>query len=152
VNIHEVSNIALIYYGKKFLETYVESGGEALASNEVIDYVLEDAVIRGAKYAAMGSAPTPAPVCSCAGWANDSWTGQAVTFTCPVHGTVTVDRRIPHVVTIPSYPFIAPLPYTPPPTPSIPNQPWGPTWTGGNLCDARDTVTRNPAECDFRHK
>ena len=100
------------FYGKKFIEAYEAAGGAQQSAFQQDDsYIdLDDRLERLATEAGTAAAqqqkappvPEPTPnkcgeqmaMCRCHEFA-DGFVGSAISFKCPVHGDITIDRRCP---------------------------------------------------------
>jgi hypothetical protein len=86
------------FYGKRFMEAYEAAGGALIPTTYIHDRLGRLAAVAGT--AAAQPEPTPnkcgeqMAMCRCHEFA-DGFVGSAISFKCPVHGDITIDRRCP---------------------------------------------------------
>src|ERR1035437_6312984 len=74
----------------------------------------------------MGTMPITTPACRCTYFTQDfRFIGVTITFDCPLHGQVTIDRRYSYVPPVSNIPYMPSYPLVP----SYPSYPYtSPTW------------------------
>ena len=95
------------FYGKKFMEAYEAAGGAlddiSTCIHDRLERLAAEAGTAAAQQQKAPPVPEPTPnnkcgeqmaMCRCNYSAEGLW-GSAISFKCPVHGDITIDRRCP---------------------------------------------------------